>query len=88
MPRDHPEIQLGIPPRVVVAKGANKALVAASCFYEGPLTIGEFVEAGQLDSNNAIAMITNWVRDGGTFEQAQEMCPGFKMPEQEGLRYE
>jgi hypothetical protein len=69
----HPEIAIGIPARIVTAKGRHKLLEAERLNYEGPLTMQDAVDCRVISQENAARYIDHWVANGGNEEAGKSM---------------
>lgn len=69
----HPEIEIGIPWRVVSARAEFKRKWAADCNYTGPLTLAEAVEKGRIPAERAQRLVDAWERASN--RQFREMAP-------------
>jgi hypothetical protein len=70
---EHPEVALGIPAVVITAKPAFKAIYAARCSYQGPLTLAEAVEKGVIDRERAVGLVRYWMQEGGDHVAGEAM---------------
>jgi hypothetical protein len=61
----HPEVVLGIPSRIITAIGSAKIREAEKQGYEGPLTLQDAVERGDITQAEASYLERSWRQSEG-----------------------